>query len=137
VNISYSQEIRFDRKAVRGLFKIAVEAIAFFEGLDAARGFSLAGVRNFVLNGAGNFRAVIMPDQNGAYESYFSPCFAKEGHARMYAMTLLGIGYACDFDPDFRGGQTLLDEMRRHSINGQVIPNWPRDLWIKNNPRAS
>lgn len=134
VNISYKQELRFDRKAVRGLFKIAIEAIAFFEGLDAARDPSLAHAKHFVMEGGGNFRAIMMPDQTAAYDSYFSPCFTKEGHSRVYGMTLLNIGFACDFDPQFRGGETLLAELRRQSMAGQVIPNWPRHLWLENNP---
>lgn len=134
VNISYNQELRFDRMAVRGLFKIAVEAIAFYESLDAARDPALDRVRHFVLRGGGNFRAIMMPDQNSAYDSYFSPCFGEDGFARIYGMTLLGLGFACDFDPGFRGGEMLLLEMRKQSMSGQVIPNWPRRLWIENNP---
>jgi hypothetical protein len=49
-------------------------------------------------------------------------------------MTLLGIGFACDFDPEFRDGEMLLSEMKRQSMSGQVIPNWPRRLWVENNP---
>jgi hypothetical protein len=134
VDISYKQELRFDRKAVRGLFKIAVEAIALFEGLEAARDPNLAPAKRFVMDGGGNFRAIIMPDKNPAYESYFGPCYAKEGYSRVYWMTLLGIGFACDFDPEFRGGKMLLEEIRRQSLGGQVIPNWPRRLWQENNP---
>jgi hypothetical protein len=134
VDISYNQEIRFDRKAVRGLFKIAVEAIAFFEGLDAARDPSLAPARHFVSNGGGDFRAIIMPDQNPNYESYFGPCYTKEGYSRVFWMTILGIGFGCDFDPEFRGGKMLLEEIRRQSMKGQVVPNWPRRLWFENNP---
>lgn len=134
VHISYNQQLRFDRKAVRGLFKIAVEAIAFFEGLEAARSPELDPVRNFVLKGGGRFRAIMMPDQNSTYESYFSPCARKEGYARVCGMTLLGIGFLCDFDPEFKGGEMLLAEMRRQSVSGQVIPNWPHQLWVENNP---
>jgi hypothetical protein len=134
VKVSYKQEMRFDRQAVRGLFKIAVESIAFFEGLDAAHDSSLSAVKNFVLYGKGDFRAIMMVDQNPAYESYFSPCFLKDGIGRIHGMTLLGIGFACDFDADFRGGRILLEEMRKQSMQRQVVPNWPHQLWTKNNP---
>lgn len=134
VKISYKQEMRFDQKAVRGLFKIAVESIAFFEGLDAAHHKSLSAVKNFVLHGKGDFRAIMMLDQNPTYESYFGPCYSKEGFDRIHGMTLLGLGFACDFDSDFRGGKMLLEEMKKHSIERQVVPNWPRHLWTKNNP---
>lgn len=132
-NISDSQELRFDRKAVRCLFKIAVEAIAFYEGLDAARDPLLNPAKHFVLEGGGDFRAIMSPDQNSSYDSYFSPCFAKEGFARVYGMTLLGIGFCCDFDPKFKGGEMLQREFARQSIQSQVVPNWPRHLWVKNN----
>lgn len=131
--ISYEQELRFDRKAVRGLFKIAVEAIAFFEGLDAARLSALDQVKRFILEGAGNFRAIITPDQNPTYESYFAPSFAKDGFDRVVGVTILGVGFVCDFDPNFRGGAMLLAEAKKQSLQAQVIPNWPRDLWQKNN----
>ena len=49
--LTYNQELRFDRQAVRGLFKIAVEAIAHFEGLETARDPSLNEVKRFVISG--------------------------------------------------------------------------------------
>lgn len=55
VKLSYDQELRFDRKAVRGLFRIAVETVAFFEGLSAARAPDLTSARRFVTDGVGNF----------------------------------------------------------------------------------
>lgn len=134
VKISYDQELRFDRMAVRGLFKIAVEAIAFFEGLEAARNSDLDAVKHFVTEGGGNFRAILIPDQNSAYDSYFAPCFSKDGHSRVCGMTLLGIGFICDFDPTFSGGKMLLDEAKSQMQSAQVIPNWPRKLWLENNP---
>jgi hypothetical protein len=134
VKISYDQELRFDRRAVRGLFKIAVEAIGFFEGLHAARDPALAPVKHFVMNGGGNFRAIMMPDQNPAYESYFAPSYIKEGHARVCGMTILGLGFLCDFDPAFSGGNMLLAEIRSGTKWAQIIPNWPRTLWVENKP---
>lgn len=135
--ISYQQELRFDRKAVRGLFKITVEAIAFFEGLDAARDPSLRDVKHFVMEGGGQFKAIIMADQNPTYESYFAPCAVKPGFARVYGMTILGIGFLCDFDAEFKGGALLMKETKKQSVNAQVIPNWPRNLWTENNPISS
>jgi hypothetical protein len=137
VNITYKLELRFDRMAVRGLFKIAIESIAFFEGLGVIRNTDFDSVKHFVLKGGGNFRAIMMPDQNDTYDSYFGPCFGQEGFARVYGMTLLGIGFLCDFDPEFKGGKFLLSEMRNQSMSGQVIPNWPRHLWMENNPPQS
>lgn len=133
VQISYDQELRFDRKAVRGLFKIAIEAIAFFEGLDAARDPALEAVKQFVQKGAGNFRVTLMADQNPSYESYFAPCCIKEGYERVCGMTILGIGFLCDFDPEFAGGRMLLAESAKLGIPAQVIPNWPKSLWNENN----
>lgn len=131
--VSYKQELRFDRKAVRGLFKIAVEAIAFFEGLDAARDTALNGVKHFVTEGAGQFKAIIMVDQNSIYDSYFAPCAGRAGFSRVYGMTILGIGFLCDFDSEFKGGAMLLEEAKKQSVSAQIIPNWPRTLWAENN----
>ena len=134
VEIKLQQQLRFDRKAVRGLFKIAIETVAFFEGVEAAKATELADARDFVTKGRGQFRSIIMLDQNPSYESYFAPSCSKDGFARVCGMTILGIGFLCDFDPNFRGGNMLLAEMCKQGIAGQVIPNWPRSLWVQNNP---
>lgn len=134
VKITYDQQMRFDRKAVRGLFKIALESVAFFEGVGAASEAVVDPVRRFVLGGEGNFRAVMTPDQNVSYESYFHPGFQKEGFGRVVGMTLLGMGFLCDFDPEFKGGKMLLNEARKQNYSAQVIPNWPKRLWTENNP---
>lgn len=134
--LKYNQELRFDRQTVRGLFKIAVEAIAHFEGLEAARDPSLTAVKQFVMAGKGNFRAILTPDENTKYESYFGPCHISQNGSRVYGMTLLGIGFLCDFDPEFGGGAALLDEARNQKVQAQVVPNWPREIWLRNNPSS-
>ncbi len=131
--ITYNQELRFGRDAVRGLFKIAIESIAYFEGLDAARDPDLDAVKAFVTKGTGDFRAMLMPDPSEAYESYFVPCFRSEKGRRAVGMTVLGIGFVCDFDPEFRLISQLLHAAKLEGIHGQVIPNWPKNLWRKNN----
>jgi hypothetical protein len=133
-NIQFNQELRFGLEAVRGLFKIAVESVAFFEGLEAARNPELDLVKAFVTKGSGNFRALLMPDPNPGYESYFGPCFRAEDGSRAVGMTILGIGFICDFESDFRTGRLVLAEMSRQGLSGQVIPNWPKSLWLANNP---
>lgn len=108
----------------------------YFEGLDAARDPELDDVRRFVTAGGGSFRVIMTPDQSAQYDSWFSPCCRKPDNARVCGFTLLGIGFLCDFDTDFRGGIMLLDEIKRQSMNAQVIPNWPYALWKENNPPA-
>lgn len=131
--LSYNQELRFDRQSVRGLFKIAVEAIAHFEGLEAARDPSLSAVKQFVRAGQGDFRALLTPDQNTKYESYFGPCHVSQDGIRVYGMTLLGIGFLCDFDPAFGCGAALLAEAGNQKMQTHVVPNWPREVWLRNN----
>lgn len=135
-NISYEQELRFDRKAVRGLFKIALESIAYFNGLEAARCPDLAQLKHFVMDGGGNFRALLIADPSPTHESCFAPRYQTNDGQQAFGMTLLGVGFMCDFDPNFAFGRELLGEYRRLNIATQVIPNWPRDLWIRNNPPA-
>jgi hypothetical protein len=131
--ISYNQELRFGREAVRGIFKIAIESIAFFEGLDAARDPELDAVKAFVTQGTGDFRVIMVPDPNPAYESYFAQIWRSEEGHRGVGMTILGIGFLCGFDPEFGAIPRLLEAAKQEGIAGQVIPNWPKNLWRKNN----
>lgn len=133
VKLSYEQELRLDRKAVRGLFKIAVGSIAFFEGLEAARCQSLDGVKHFVKDGGGNFRAILVPDPSPTHESFYAPCYKTDDGHRAFGMALLGVGFICDFDPDFTLGSEILKEYRISDKAAQVIPNYPIDIWEKNN----
>ncbi len=137
VKSSFQQELRFDRKAVRCLFKIALESIAYFEGLETARDKRFDDVRHFVMKGGGNFRAVLMPDKNDQYQSYFGPRFVQAGQKDCIGMTILGVGFVCDFDPKFEGGTAVVRESKKQNICAQVIPNWPRDQWTKNNGKFS
>lgn len=130
---SYNQELRFDKNSVRALFKIALESIAFFESLEIAREKRYDPVRKFMLTGAGDYRAIIMPDANNEHSSYFSPRNTKEGYSDMVGMTILGVGFICDFDPIFRGGKMIMEEAQRQELQAQVIPNYPKSLWKKNN----
>lgn len=131
--ITYNQELRFTREAVRGLFKIAIESIAFFEGLDAARNSELDTVKAFVTSGTGNFRAIMVPDPSAEYESYYAPSWRSEDGNRAVGMTILGIGFLCDFDVECRTFPRLLEAAKQEGTMGQVVPNWPKNLWRKNN----
>lgn len=135
--IKYSQELRFTVDTVRALFKIALESVAFFQGLEEARLPRYDKVRAFVKEGNGNFRALIMSDNNKNYDHYYNVAFSRPGFEPMVGMTILGIGFVCDFDPQFKGGKLLLSESRNHNHNAQVIPNWPKSLWVANNDLRS
>ncbi len=132
-NISHTQQLRFDYKAVRGLFKIAFESVAYFQGLAVAQEDRFDEIRKFVKTGKGNFKALITPDPSESYESYVHGGASKPGHEMVVGMTILGVGFICDFDPEFRSGDLLIVEFKRQNQSVQVIPNWPKALWKENN----
>lgn len=133
VDVSWKQELRFDRKAVRCLFKIALEIIALTEGLDAVRNRKYDAVKHFVSNGSGKFRAIMTADLDDSYLSNFSPRIIRDSDTGYLAMTILNVGFICDFDPNFTKGKMILNEMSACSIYAQVIPNWPMKLFRQNN----
>lgn len=131
--IKFDHELRFDRKSVRGLFKIAIEAIAYFEGLDAARCVSLNAIKHFVMEGGGDFRAVIVLENDSTCVSYIEPCRIGLSGSRIFGVTLLDLGFVCDFDDKFENVREIIIKAEEISISTQVLPNSPRDLWRKNN----
>jgi len=116
VKISYSQRLELTRAGVRGLFKIALESVAFFEGLAVALSPEFDGIRRFVRCDEGSFMVVMVADPSKAYDHYFAPSFSKSGFARMVGMTILGVGFACDFSPDGSGAKLFIENAKAQGI---------------------
>lgn len=105
VNVSIQMQLRFGRQAVRGLFKTALESIAYYCGLDSVRGEEFEAVRDFVQRDKGSFQILMM--SGGPFDIYVDVPFSKNGRPYAVGMTILGVGLLCDFDPSFAAGEEL------------------------------
>lgn len=123
VRVSFKQRLLFDRGAVRGLFKTALETIAFYNGLETVRQPNYNGIRRFVLNDEGSYGGLITA--GGPFDRYLTSYWTAFDGGIVVPMTILEIGFILDFDPDFTNGKRLkamgmlMDEPMR------TIPNWP------------
>jgi hypothetical protein len=103
--ISFKQKLLFDRVAVRCLFKIALESIAFYEGLEAAEHPAFDHIRRFVCDDEGSLKALLM--EGGSFDAYMGRRHSKAGCHPVVPFTILGVGFVCDFDPNFKNGDTM------------------------------
>lgn len=103
--LRFNQRLSFGRKAVRCLFKIALESIAFYEGVERARDPIFDPIRRFVRDDLGDFKALLLP--GGPFNNYMGRRYAKEGCHSMVPFTIFELGFVCDFDPEFKGGKNM------------------------------
>lgn len=123
ISVTMRQRLLFDRKAVRGLFKIALETIAYHEGIECAAQSKFDHVRKFVKDDIGNLAAVMLP--GGPFDNYFTNRFTNDRGETMVPMTILEIGFICDFDRDFKNGLNIAAIAALNGIGSSKIPNWP------------
>jgi hypothetical protein len=103
--IKIKQRLVFDRSAVRGLFKIALELIAFHEGSAVVQAPQFDHVRRYVRYDEGKLYALLTP--GGPFDHYMPNRFSDETGGIVVPMTIHEIGFICDFSPDFRNGRNL------------------------------
>lgn len=120
--ITLSQQMRFERSAVRGLFKIALETIAYFHGLDAVMSAEFDPVRDYVIRNKGDFGAVLLP--GGSFDGHFGNPFRKDGKPHLVPMTILQLGFICDFDPTFSSGVEIIEGTKKMRIGANRLPNY-------------
>jgi hypothetical protein len=119
--LTINVELPFGRKAVRGLFKVALETIAYYHGLDAVRGTEYDNVRAFIRQDKGHFSAILM--DGGPFDGLFGRPHCKDGRPYVVGMTILGLGFLCDFDPSFRSGHELEEAARKLGYGTSRIPH--------------
>jgi hypothetical protein len=106
VKLEITQRLVFDRQAVRGLFKIALELIGFYEGLGSVRQPEFDLVRDYVMHNKGDFYALLLGGSDTF--NYLPNRFTNNAGAVVVPMTILGIHFICDFDPAFKAGRNLV-----------------------------
>jgi hypothetical protein len=121
VKISFKQRLRFDRNAVRGLFKTALESVAYFHGVEFVLDDQFDPIRSFVRHDRGDFSALLL--EGGPFNSYFAPPQSKDGRPLVVGMTILSVGFICDLDPEFRNGLDLEREIAKQGLGYFRLPN--------------
>lgn len=119
--LEIKQRLQFDRKAVRGLFKIALESIALHQGAEAALDAAFDGVRRYVRYDEGNYSAVMTIGD--PYDAYLSNPWSKDGRPPIIGMSILKVGFLCDFDPEFAGGMELMAAASQMGEGSFRLPN--------------
>src|SRR3546814_16569378 len=97
------------QKFRRGIYKIALGSIAYFEGAEYAASNLFDPVRAFVKHGTGNFKAVVLGIPEGHENQHeFKPSFRLPDRSEpMVGMAILGIQFIVDMSPDQLGLERL------------------------------
>lgn len=106
-NLRMDFAFRFDRKAVRSLFKTALELIAFNAGHQAACDEIFDPIRLFVRRNKGDFLAVQGVGKIRDINSDGFPVAADldhNGHGTV-KFEILGLAFECDFDPSAKNAK--------------------------------
>lgn len=101
VQFALKHRMDFTREAVRALFKIALQTIAYVAGPDIALDDKFDPIRNFVLNDLGNYKAL-----HGLGHAETAIKIVGDG-TELVSFSILGYWFICDFDPEFRNGRNL------------------------------
>lgn len=116
--LGFKQDFGGDPKFVRGLYKVGLNAVAYYLGAEVAAGADYDHIRTFVLGdkGAKPFKATMDAHENFSFASGISGPMMKEGYAYpAFEVVLLGIRFHLDMAPD----QEALRDLQRHaSVNG-------------------
>lgn len=86
-------ETRFDRKATRGIYKIAVEAIALLEGLKTVSGSGFDAAKHFVSEGGGDLRVVMLPNLENENDYEIGPFIRYAEDRWLFGMSILGFAF--------------------------------------------
>lgn len=119
--LQIKQRLQFDRTAVRGLFKIALESIAYHQDAEAALDAQFDAVRRYVRYDEGTYSAVMTTGE--PYDAYVSNPWSKDGRPPIIGMSILKVGFLCDFDPEFAGGLELMAAALEMGEGSFRLPN--------------
>jgi hypothetical protein len=108
--LSFDYLIVLERNAVRALFKIALEAIAFQVGLEFARGAQFDPIRDFVRKNKGDFQALQVVEDYGPIveDGIHLGAELRNDGTGLVSIRVLGLKFICDFDPKFRNGANTI-----------------------------
>jgi hypothetical protein len=118
--ITFDQRFGASPKFVRAIYKVAVESIAYFSGLDAARESVIDEVRVFVKDGRGEFRVLMVSTDDAGH--HFGPYWTMPGSSYpIVAMTIFGTSFITDFDPEQKALARIITDAPEEG-RFQVLP---------------
>jgi hypothetical protein len=101
--VTFDQAFGKHPKFVRAIYKVAFGALAYFEGLDAACAAKYDPVRAFVKKGEGKFRALMFTSVHEPVHCFEPPHKLAGSEYPVVPMTIFGVGFLADLDPDQKG----------------------------------
>jgi hypothetical protein len=102
--ISLRQRLEFGREAVRGLFKIAFETLAFAAGTELVLDPKFDPIRSFVIDDLGSYHA-LMQTTAGNGDAHIKIVGDGTG---LVSVDVFDQRFICDFHPTFRNGLNLM-----------------------------
>jgi hypothetical protein len=142
VRATYRAHMFYQRDFTRGIYKIALEAIALFLGCDAARSTELDWVRTAVLNPEADPPRCLIDLNSGTFETrtfshqLFSPYKPNDGSPGFaVAIRLFNVEFTADCTPSqsLLGFMLGLREFAPAAHKWRVLP-WDRDPSIRLRP---
>lgn len=101
--VTFDQQFGAGPKFVRAVYKVALGSIAYFLGLEAVYESKYNGVRAFVREGIGDFRVLMLERQDTLRNCFGPPWTTDSTPHPIVGMTILGITFIADMDPEQRG----------------------------------
>lgn len=120
--IRFQQEMRFDRKFTRGIYKCGFETLVRYVGVDIASDQCFDAVRDFTRHNRGSREALaIFRPQDDPREGLIS-LYMEAGNtaASAASFTLFGIEFVCDFHPSQPYIHMLESEVPSEDIGGRL-----------------
>lgn len=116
VTVKFSVNIGDNIGFVRGLFKIALGALALQMGVETAIDSSYNSVRNFILKGQPILRCISTKEEKLVVENRIFPLWERDGFY-LVAFRLFGIDFLCDLSPNQEALKDLIPKF--HEVYGQ------------------
>jgi hypothetical protein len=120
--INFEQEMRFDRKFTRGIYKCGFETLVRYVGTDVAQDGAFDAVRAFTRHHRGHLEALaIFRPQDDPREGVLT-YYMESGNAAASAASfiLFGIEFVCDFHPSQPYLRMLETKVADEDVGGKL-----------------
>ncbi|MCW2247863.1 hypothetical protein M2352_003497 [Azospirillum fermentarium] len=109
--VSFSAEIGRNPKFVRGIVKIAFSSAAYFLGPEIVMSDEFDNIRNFVINGRGNRKIIMLMGDCDSYYNHASPPFVNDTGDYTVRFRLAYIDFLVDMSRDLSMFPVLREKM--------------------------
>jgi hypothetical protein len=128
--VSFDVKLDANEKFCRGVTKIAYSSVAFFLGADYLVGQQFDAVRNYVVNGIGDRRLVLLPIELNHYSNSVSPPMKDSSGDVFVKLRLAVYDFFVDLSPGCLKTQEVLAGLSElNGVNhGWLLPMMPKSL---------